>query len=227
MSQAYFTQEYIDFFSELRENNDREWFALNKKRYEMHVKDPMNIFVDEMILFMQSKGEYLPTTSKECVFRIYRDIRFSKDKMPYKTRMSAVFAPKGRKEKPLIGLYFEMSDAGIDVYCCIYSPNKEELSAIRYAIAEHGEEFIQLITEKDFVDTFGEIKGGKNKRLPVEFREAAEEQPLIFNKSFYYTHHLDASHIVREDLKETFWSIYGASKNINKFFLNALQSQSD
>ncbi len=84
---AWFKAEVRDFFLELELNNNREWFEKNKKRFETKVRAPMEAFAAEMIGRMQQIDPQISVTPKDAIFRIYRDIRFSKDKSPYKTNL--------------------------------------------------------------------------------------------------------------------------------------------
>ena len=84
---AYFKKEYLDFFEDLEKNNEREWFQENKKRYEEYVKTPFSSFVNDLILSFHDIFPEMTMTSKEAIFRIYRDVRFSKDKKPYKNHL--------------------------------------------------------------------------------------------------------------------------------------------
>ena len=95
---ADFTKDYLDFFIELAGNNNKDWFDINRKRYEQSVKKPFYAFVQRLIdHFALSYPAFKELTASECVFRINRDIRFSKDKSPYKMMCSAVIAPNGKK----------------------------------------------------------------------------------------------------------------------------------
>ena len=96
---AYFTQDFIDFFQELSANNHREWFHANKKRYEQQVKVPFQSFVQLMIDRVQEVDRNVVLTPKDAIFRINRDIRFSADKTPYKTNVSAIISSGGKKDK--------------------------------------------------------------------------------------------------------------------------------
>jgi uncharacterized protein (DUF2461 family) len=101
--------------------------------------------------------------------------------------MSAAIAPGGRKNMTYPGFYFEATPEGINIYGGVYIAEKPQLDAIRNLIASNLKKFENLITEKDFKEKYnGEILGEKQVRLAPELREAAEKQPLIFNKQFYY-----------------------------------------
>ena len=96
---AYFTKDFIDFFKELAANNKKEWFDSNRQRYEKSVKQPFAEFVQEMIDRIQPDGPAVYISTKDAIFRINRDIRFSNDKTPYKTYMAALVSAKGKKDK--------------------------------------------------------------------------------------------------------------------------------
>jgi len=95
---SYFTKDFIKFLKGLNKNNEREWFHANKKDYVTHVKDPFKAFVQLIIDKMQKVDPTVVITPKDAIFRINRDIRFSKDKTPYKTNVSAAISAGGRKD---------------------------------------------------------------------------------------------------------------------------------
>lgn len=220
---AWFTEEYNSFFKELEANNDREWFTANKKRYERDVKKPFQTFIGEMILRMQEIDPACRIEPKDAIFRIHRDIRFSKDKTPYKTRMSAVVSRGGRKDTTLEGMYLEMGNKHIRMYGGVYQPDKDQLFKIRQEILYNQEEFNKLINGKAFKARFGEIQGEKNKRLPPEFAEIAEVQPLIANKQFYYYTNLDPKLLTSDRLIDNFFEAYEESREVRNFLHAPLQ----
>lgn len=214
---SWFTNEYEQFFKELADNNEKEWFHANKKRYENHVKKPFEKFIADMILRMQSYDPECKIQPKDAIFRIYRDIRFSKDKTPYKTQMSAIVGRGGRKDHSLSGMYLEMGHRHLRIYGGVYMPEKEQLQAIRQEILYNMEEFEKVISEKHFKKHFGEIRGEQNKRLPSEFAEVQDKQPLIANKQFYYFSDLDPDLITSDKLVDAFYKVYDVSKPVREF----------
>ena len=219
---AYFNQDFLDFFKELEKNNNKEWFNENKKRYEQSVKEPFKAFVQELI---DRLNEYEPIaiTTSEAIFRINRDIRFSKDKTPYKTQVSAIISPGGKKDKTTPGIYVQLSVEDVRVYSGAHMLDKDQLSDVRHYIADNLEEFDQLINAKDFKDKFGEILGEKNKRIPKELEEAGQTQPLIYNKSFYYFTKFDSKIVLKDDLLDTIIDHYKITFGLKAFFTKALQ----
>ena len=219
---SYFTKDFINFFSELENNNNREWFNVNKNRYEKSVKKPFQDFIQDMIFRMYEDDETIMITPKEAVFRIYRDIRFSKDKTPYKTYASAVISPGGRKDYTNPGIYLEFSSKYLRFYSGIYGMSKEQLQSVRNLIAMELDDFNSLINDKSFKRNFGEVRGEKNKRLPAEFKEIIKQQPLIANKQFYYYKELDPKNILRKDLPNKLMKLYFTAKPVNMFLKKAL-----
>ena len=218
----YFNNDYLDFFKELAANNHKDWFDANRKRYEASVKKAFEVFVTDLIGAIQKHDPKIQITYKEAVFRINRDIRFSKDKSPYKLNRSAIISPKGRKDKAFPGLYIEMGPEHYRIYGGVYQPDKDQLYSIRETIVQNPGKLNKLIKDGGFVDTFGEIRGEKNKVLPKEFKEAGEKTPLIFNKQFYWFTEFDADYILKEDLLESTMNVYLANKKLMDYFAGAM-----
>ncbi|MEZ4980462.1 MAG: DUF2461 domain-containing protein [Saprospiraceae bacterium] len=216
---AYFTKDFIDFWKDLKENNDRDWFNENKKRFKSHVEKPFQEFIGDAIVRFQQYEPSILITPKEAVFRIYRDIRFSADKTPYKDHISAVVAPGGRKGNMMGGAYIELSNENSKVYGGIYMPDKKTLENIRYHIAANPDEFQSLLEDETFKKTYGEIQGEKNTRLPKEFDEAAERQPLIYNKSFYFFHRFKPTDILKDNFMDLIVEKYVAGKPMADFLI--------
>ncbi len=219
---AFFTQDYLDFFKELAANNNRDWFHANKNRYEVSVKDPFNTFITDMIARMAAVDDRFNIETKDAVFRVYRDVRFSKDKSPYKMHMSAVISPGGRKEGMGIpGLYIEMGAENLSIYSGLYSPDRQSLHEVRQYIIEHSAQLNKLVADKEFVKKFGELRGEKNKILPKEFKEHGEKVPFLYNKQFYFFASLPAETILKEELPEIIMDYFETSEPLRKFFTKA------
>ena len=219
---AYFTADYSEFFKELAANNHKEWFDANRKRYEKSVKEPFNAFVGEMIRRVRQDDPNVQIQPKDAMFRVNRDIRFSKDKTPYKTQMSAVVSRGGRKDTSVPGIYFELGPEMIRLYGGAYSLSNEQIHKIRTAIANNLKAFDKTLNDKEFKEMWGDLLGEQHKRLPKEFQEAAEKQPLIANKQFYYHAKLDAELITKDELPDLIMDYYHASKPMKDFLGSAL-----
>lgn len=216
---AIFSNEFILFFKELSKNNNRDWFHQNKKRYETHVKKPFYAFVEELLDKTKSN---IPV--KDAVFRINRDIRFSKDKRPYKNHVSAVISPGGRKNMQYPGLYVHLEVGNVMIGGGSHMPDKENLTKIRRAILNEPKRALKLLKDKKFVEYFGGLADGeKNKILPAEFKAHGDDIPLLFNKQYYFmSHHEDEQIILRDDLVQFVLDHLKAGTKWNQFLLEAL-----
>lgn len=161
-------EETLDFLKKLDKNNDREWFQANKKAFDA-AQDNMTAFagylIGEIGKFDDAVADIDPKT---CVFRIYRDVRFSKDKSPYKVNLGAYISPGGRKSM-LPGYYFHLQPGASFVAGGKHLPDGPELLKIRTAIANNTDEFIKIINKKSYADTFGEMRGDRLRSAPKGF----------------------------------------------------------
>lgn len=221
---SYFTKKCTDFLRDLSLNNNREWFNEHKETFKVYVEKPFHQFVDDLIEQLRELDPKIQISAKEAVFRIYKDIRFSKDKTPYKEYMAALISKNGRKDHSTPGLYFELRKDGIQIYTGVYEPNKEQLANIRYFIAEHLTEFNKLLQQKAFVKRFGTIQGEKNKLIPSDLKEAAAKQQLIYNKHFYCACKLEKSIITSDKLIKELINCYKDARPLNQFFQSALEA---
>jgi uncharacterized protein (TIGR02453 family) len=222
---AYFDHAFFDFMNELSANNRKSWFDANRKRYEQAVKAPFKALVEDMILRIHADDPEVMIPAKDAIFRIHRDIRFSPDKTPYKTHVSAVISPAGRKDLGMPGFYFELSADKVRVAGGAHACDKQHLQAIRSTIAAHPEVFNRVISDPEFREKYGTIRGEKNKRIPPEFKEAAKQQPLLYNKQFYYMAELPRELITSEALGDTLMAYYFAGKPVMQFLREAVKSR--
>ena len=133
----YFNSDYVEFFKELSQNNHKDWFDLNRSRYEKNVKIPFKEFtqlaIDSIALL---NNDFIGLQAKDCIFRINRDVRFSKDKQPYKLMCSAIITPNGKKSKAINGIYFEFTPEHVRFYSGVYEIEKDDLFALMCSPAQ-------------------------------------------------------------------------------------------
>jgi len=218
----YFSSDYLQFFKDLAANNNKEWFDVNRKRYETVIREPFKIFITDLIEELSKEDAEIQITQKEAVFRINRDIRFSKDKTPYKLNNSAIISKRGRKDKSYPGIYVELGPEKLGVYGGVFNPDTQQIEKIRNYIYNNLEEFNKLVSDKKFIKAFGEIQGKKAKRIPKLYKEIGEEQPLIYNKQWYYFAHLDPEIIVGDDLMKTITKFSKIAKPLRNFLKKAI-----
>lgn len=219
---TYFDNDFLSFFKDLSANNNKDWFHENKKRYERSVKKPFYGFLADLIQALRDAGEEMDLEPKDCVSRINRDIRFSKDKTPYNLHFTAFLSPKGKKDKSFPGIYLRFSPESTWIMGGAYMPSKDQLGGIREKIAEDISGFRELIGDDEFTKTFGEIQGDVNKRVPKELKELVTQEPLLLNKQFYFMAQLPAETICQPDLLEQIMHHWEAAKPINSFLREAV-----
>ncbi len=221
---AFFEPDFIQFFKDLAANNNKDWFDTNRVRYEKIVRDPFKVFVDHMIAELHKVNpKFSDLQNKDCIFRINRDIRFSNDKTPYKLNVSALVAVGGKKNYMAEGMYMELGPEHVRLYSGLYEMDKDHLLQIREGIASNLGEFKKLYTDKNFVSTFGEIRGDKNKVLPAELKEAAAKEDLLYNKSFYYFAEFAPEKVLDANFDKAIINIYQTARPMEQFFSKILK----
>lgn len=211
------TQDFLQFFHELSQNNNRDWFEKNKKRFEASVKKPWEATVEAVIAAIRAFEPEIRVAAKDCVFRIHRDTRFSTDKTPYKTHMGAIITRAGRKGMAEPGYYLQVEFGQVLLGGGAYFLEKEPLQRLRSAIAQSPADFREIIENQSFVEVFGELKGERNKVLPPEFKTAAKHEPLLANKQFYYMAELPPETALRADFPQFAAECLRAGKPLNDF----------
>lgn len=219
---AHLSKDFFKFFEELAANNHKEWFDENRKRYHSSVKLPFENLVNAVIEDVGTWDESIPITHKEAVFRINRDIRFSKDKTPYKTNRTAIISKYGRKNKVYPGFYLFLSPEKLMIGGGAYFLEKEDLYKVRQEISYNLDDFAALIADKGFKSTFKEVLGDKNKVAPKDFKEDAAVQPLLLNKGFYFMKDLDKNIVLKEDAVKQITNVMRKGKAFNDFLRTAL-----
>jgi len=220
----YFHLDTIKFLKELSKNNNKDWFAENKNRFKKEVGSPFKTFITDLIIELQPYIPNLTIDAKDCIFRIYKDIRFSKDKTPYKNHVSAMISPRGRKDKTTPGLYVELSGNDFRIYSGCFDLTTNQIEKIRSHVHNNLSKFDTLINETDFKNTFGEIKGEKYKRIPVKYQDSIEMQPLLLNKTFYFYKKYETDLALKSGFLETILNDYDKCLDVNKFLLEALEN---
>ncbi len=218
----YFEPQFVTFFEQLSKNNNKEWFHAHRKDYDQYIKDPFELFMIDLIDNISTKIDAdIDLNAKKSIFRINKDIRFSKDKTPYKTHRGAGLAKGGRKSNHP-GFYIHMNHEKVMCGGGSYFLDKEQLKAIRTEISYETDQFEQLINNSKFKKYFGEIQGDKNIRIPKEFQETHAIQPLVANKLFYYMSDMPVSLITSDKLMSELMKRYKVGYEINKFLKEAL-----
>ncbi|MBI5464857.1 MAG: DUF2461 domain-containing protein [Ignavibacteriales bacterium] len=181
-----FPKEAFRFFAQLRKNNHREWFEKHKHEYESFVRLPMQSLIASLRPQFTRFAPEFDLNPKRSIFRIYRDVRFSKDKTPYKTHVAAHIVLAG-KPKGFVGsgYYLHVEPSECFVGGGIYVPDGEQLKKIRKAIAGRGKEFLSILNERSFKKRFGKIEGAKLQRVPRGYDDAHPMAEWLKLKQFF------------------------------------------
>ena len=194
----------FDFLNQLKENNQRDWFEEHKNEYVQH-QNTMKSFGNEIQIALNSKDE----VDEIKVFRIYRDVRFSKDKTPYKTHLSIAF----HRKKPFLrgGYYIHISPGDSFIACGFWDPSNEDLLRIRKEIEQDGKEMQSVLQQKTITSFWGEIKGDEVKTAPKGFSKEHPYISLIKKKQFIFTKSFTNKEVVESSFQQTivdhFWAV--------------------
>ena len=194
-------KDTINFLRELKLNNNRDWFNENKLRFNS-IQNGVKEFANEVNESLKKSDDI----EKLKIFRIYRDLRFSKDKTPYKKNIGMAF----HRAKPELrgGYYLEISADESFVAVGFWNPNKEDLFRIRKEIELDGQEFKSIISQKKIKEIWGEIKGEEVKTSPKGFNADHEHIDLIKKKQFIFIKKLKEEEILDESFQKKLISYF-------------------
>ncbi len=211
----------FDFLTDLKSNNNREWFQDNKE-YFLTTKNIFEQFIDLLIpKLMEIDDSIGNIRAKDCIYRIYRDVRFSKDKSPYKNHFGALIGINGRKSKKA-AYYIHIEPDASFVGGGIYKPEPHVLKLLRTEIYYHPEEFKSIIQNKDFKAYFSEIFGEKLKLAPKGFPRDFADIDLLKYKSYAVVNKVDNEFFFRNNLIGEVMKVLKIQSDFNRFLNNAL-----
>jgi len=213
----------FDFLKELVENNNREWFQANKERYEAARQDVIE-FTAGLLKHLHKidPGVDDSLEAKKCVMRIYRDIRFSKDKTPYKNHFGVSIPSKGTKAGRA-EYYLHISPGNSFIAGGYWMPEAGHLKAIRQEIDYNGNDLRKIIDDPAFIKLFGDFRKQEQlKSLPREYGADNENIGLLKLKSFVAFHQLKDDRLIAKDAIKFLTSVCAKIYPLNVFLNNAL-----
>ncbi len=215
-------EKVLLFLKELAANNNREWFQDNKKWYE-ESREKMLFITDVLI---NEIGKFDPEIKgigpKDCLFRIFRDVRFSKDKHPYKTNFGSFICKGGRKSMNP-GYYFHVEPEVSFIAGGIYMPPSETLRTIRSYMAEHAEDFLKITNDKAFKKDFPEMYDDQLKTAPKGFPKDHEHIDILKYKSYIFSRNMDDKVVSSDKYIEKMLDNYKRLYPVNEFLYEALR----
>lgn len=215
-------EQVLEFLTELAKNNNRDWFNANKDRY--NTSKEKILFLTEVLINEIGKfdSSITGTSPKDCIFRIFRDVRFSPDKRPYKTNFGSFIAKGGRKSMAP-GYYFHIEPEQSFIGGGIYMPPAEPLKLVRSYLAEHAEEFLDVANDPGFKAVFPEMYDHKLKTAPKGFDKEHEYIGLLRYKSFVFSQQLNKKTTLSDNLIDHMVQSFGQLYRINRILGDALE----
>ena len=216
------TKETLSFLKNLDKNNNREWFQIHKSEFESakaNLAALTGYLIGKISRFDPDVAGLLPDA---CVFRIYRDIRFSKNKDPYKNNMGAYIAPGGRKSMAP-GYYLHIQPGNSFVAGGAYHPGAPELLKVRNAIVNKTDEFLKIVNGKKYREVFGEMHGERLKTAPKGFPADHKAVEYLKLKDFIAYHELfDDKFLVSREFPDYVVNTFKQMYPLNQFLRKAL-----
>lgn len=210
-------EKSFKFLSELKHNNNRDWFMQNKSDYDI-IRVEFENDVERLIAQISEYDDELRGVGvKQCVYRIYRDMRFSFDKTPYKTNMGAFMTRFGKK-LDRAGYYLHIEPDKSMICAGLWFPSPALLKAQRRAIYDNIDEFNEIINEKSFIENFGGLNFENSlKKLPLGFNKEFEFPELLKLKDFGVVKYLPDSFFFKKDWIDEVALLFKSVKPLNDF----------
>ncbi len=189
----------LNFLKQLKQNNNRDWFNEHKHLYE-DAKNDYESFIEDLIQSISKFDKSVEGLEPRlCTFRIYKDIRFSKDKSPYKTFMGAAINEGGRKN-PIAGYYFHLSPGEYFLAGGLYLPAPDKLLAVRNKIVRTKGEFRKIVNGKEFKKYYSGLWEDKLKTAPKGFPKDHPDLEYLKYKSFLVEHKITEKQVLSKDI---------------------------
>lgn len=215
-------EKSLSFLKKLKSNNNKEWFEAHKEQY-LEAKQEFEDFVQKLILQLAKFDKSIDQSmqAKNCVFRIYKDVRFSKDKTPYKTNFGASINPGGKKSLSA-GYYFHLQPGNVFIAGGNYMPQPDQLQAIRQEIDYNGNKLEKIINSKAFKAYFdGLDEEDKLKTVPKGYDKENKYIELLKLKSFIAYKEIEVNKMQSKDFFTYAVNGYKAMLPLNQFLREA------
>jgi uncharacterized protein (TIGR02453 family) len=218
-----FSPELFTFLRELAANNDREWFAANKARYVAEVQEPALAFVEDVGLRLPEVSRHFVAdarTTGGSLFRIHRDVRFAKDKSPYKTHTGIQFRHARSRDVHAPGYYLHLEPGSVFMACGTWHPERDTLHAIRTAIAARPGRWTAIVSEPAFRRQF-RLSGDALKRPPAGFDPGHPLIEELKRKDFIAITDLTESDVVAGDFLDRFLDLCAEADGFMRFLCDS------
>jgi len=213
----------LDYLKKLKKNNNKDWFNKNKHLFEA-AKANFEEFIDLLILkISEFDNNVVSLRPKDCIFRIYRDVRFSKDKTPYKANFGAVIRAGGRKSG-IAGYYMHLAADGSLLAGGMHMPSPPKLASIREDIVDNINELKKIIRASDYKKYFKEIWGDKVKTAPRGYPKDHPQIELLRFKDFLIKHEVDDQTVLSKKFPDYCSKVFKNMIPFNSFMNRATKN---
>lgn len=202
----------LSYLSRLKKNNNREWFQAHKHDYEQAHQEMIS-FADQLIAEMNVHDVIETPSGKKSLFRIYRDVRFGKDKTPYKTHWAGFMRRAGADRRG--GYYYRIGIDGAEVMGGFFNPNAQDLLHIRQHLEQDADILRSVIDSKKFKSFFGELLGDQLKTAPRGFEKDHPDIDLLRYKQFLVRHDFTREEVLHPEFHKR---LSAAFHNMRPFF---------
>ena len=211
-------QSTLDFLKELKANNNRDWFNDHRLLYEA-ARDNFATFIEELIISLNKIDDFVSDANpKNSIFRIFKDVRFSKDKSPYKSHFSASISKGGRKSD-YAGYYIHVEPENKTILASgIWHPQPAILKSVRNEISYNHQEYEKIIRNKKFVASFGQVEGNKLVRPPKGFDKEHPAIEYLKHKDFVVHHKVKDKEICQPSFKDYCVKKFEIAKPFSEYF---------
>ncbi|MFA7361136.1 MAG: DUF2461 domain-containing protein [Candidatus Kapaibacterium sp.] len=220
-----FNKEALNFFSKLKNNkyNNKKWFDAHRHVYEEEIKLPMRSLLDTITSDLKKYDKRIVVSYKS-IFRINRDIRFKKDKTPYKSHYGASFTYDKIKTPEVPQFYFHISSDEFLFAAGQYSTDTAIIKKMRSRIYKEKDLFLSIIKEKNFLKYFGQVNGDKLKNIPSEYKGKDTEgiTEYLKMKQFYVYRTYSPEKALSGELVDIILTNTKVTGEFNKFLYDSL-----
>ena len=219
-----FRPALFTYLNDLAENNDRQWFADHKDRYEEYVKDAGRQFIRDFEPYLHEISPHFVADDRTVggsLFRIYRDTRFSKDKTPYKTHLGIQFRHEAARDVHAPGFYLHLDPTGNFAGVGIWRPDGRSALAIREAIVARPKDWVESLSDPDFASTYT-LEGESLKRSPRGFPPDHELLEDLKRKDFIVTGKLSGKSATAPDFLDQYAKMSRNAAGYMKFLTRSL-----
>lgn len=219
------SKNLLQFLSDLKENNYKEWFHENKPAYQILRKEFEQFIALTIADIAQFDASVKNVEPKKCIFRINRDVRFSNDKSPYKTNFGGYIVPGGKKAGNA-GYYIHIEPGNCFIAGGIYAPSADRLKAVRTEIFENTEDYKNILNDKNFKKHFkGILAEGKLKTAPKGFSKDFEDIDLLRFKHYIVSKNISDDIVTSNKFTDVIHNTFEAAYPLNSFINEAINYQ--